>query len=351
VEALRHCDRAQATAQLISMLTGARTDVGPVEQSRILLANGLTVQSFSARALAIEPLREARRLAADAGEPALELRCASELMLGLGWAGQVQESLQIAEYVRSHPLRNGSIWMQRMVVKLDALSAALAGDFLAGANGLMDVGAREVAEDITGDSMSSFRVAAALYQLIGDHKGVAAALTAASEVPLTRFNGFSHAGIAHERARLALATNSPDVGQLLSSAVEMLARYGDLRVELTARCERARWLKEAGDEVEANQEFAACAEGLIRSDPPTAGVALAYLAHSIANQEPSLAQEFADAAVALSEAGRGVPLTAEEKLVIDSVRAFGSAEHSAPAEEFDTTRLKAMLGEFRSGLG
>jgi DNA-binding SARP family transcriptional activator len=351
VEVLRKCDQVHLATTVSKRLLANQESGTQRGRCQALLAASLTSASYSARAIAISELRLARQLAQEINDVELELRCASELTLGLGWSGQLAEAFELATYVFAHPAQHQSVYVQRMTGKLRGLSRAVGGDLIGGANEMMEVGARDLVENVVGDSAADFRVAASLFSLGGDIVSTRKALVAGANVPLTPFNGFSHAGIAHELARLAIADHSIDAFGLSERALILLQRYGDHRTALTARNEHARLLQQLGRTLEAQSEFAACAEGLLGLDIPGAAVAIANLADSMrstGHSQPTTVS-LATAAISLSTAGRGIPLSADEQQIIENVRALATAPtFTEPATLLEHTRR--LLQEIRIDL-
>jgi hypothetical protein len=151
------------------------------------------------------------------------------------------------------------------------------------------------------------------------------------ELPISKFDGFTVAGIAHERAQIAVADNAPNADQLSRQACELLDRFGDHRTALVARRDYASQLLKRGDKNEACAELIAVALGLVGVDRPAAGVTIALLVDSLANELRSNGSDLARAAYELGSAPAGLPLTAIESEKISSMLPLAMPAHINPA--------------------
>lgn len=324
----------------LEQLESAAAASADLVAARYWVCRAVVSPAFADRVPFIERLRWALDVAEQAGDDDLFGRAGGELVFGLGWSGATGEAVKMLDVLRPRvPERNP--WAVATFSGLVSLARAMSGDPGTAAAELIDLSCVFRSIGHPGEVASRLFLAATLARIAGDELQLRRALDVAQELTPDRFSGYSLAGLALERAKLAAAESDPDAGRLLSQARDLLGAFGEQRMAAICRRDIGVWRLANGD-VGGAGDLAGAARQLMRMDPPAAAVAVAHLAASASQGRlPVAASVLRNAIAVLIDEPGGAPLSAPE---ISLVRSH--ADKAAVPPDLET--LAALLRRLES---
>lgn len=303
--------------------------------ARYWVSRGLVSPALSDRAPLVDRLRWAMEIADREGDDDLFRRAGGELVVGLGWSGRLDAARDVLAQLHTR-LPDGNRWAAATLATLASMASALAGDPGTAADELVEHSRvyREIGHQ--GEVAGKLFIAATLARIAGDEARLRRVLDEAQDLIPDRFCGYSAAGLALERAKLAAADGNPDAGRLLWDAYGLLGAFGEQRMVAICRREIGIWRLAQGD-VDGAADLAAAARLLLRLDPGAAAVAVAHLCvaadHAGAHEDGA---QLTDAIGTLMEEPGGAPLSRPELAVVQS-------RASRPARALDRDALAGLL--------
>ncbi len=314
----RSCGRHVDGKHVLARLESVAERSSPLVRAVYWVRRAQMSPSLADRAELIDQLSQAMEVAAANDDEELRLRAGSELIVGLGWSGQLAESGALMADLRSSAPPDNR-WADLTLRGLLSMGRGMIGDPAGAAAELLEQTSEQAEIGHSGELANAFYVAAAMARMAGDADLLAQALSRAESVPLDRFSAYPMAGLAFERARQAVASDDAAAGPLLWEAYGMLEAHGERRTAATCRRELGTWRLRQGD-LEGRHDLAVAAIDLLDVDPRAAAVAIARLSNAGTDDVTSGERAMlAAAASTLATSTSGLPLEPAEVTELGSL--------------------------------
>lgn len=320
------CGRTAPGDQMLRAVEPSVGALPAVEQAEYWVARATISPSMASRSAYLEQLRFAEVAASSAGHDDLASRALVEMAIGLGWSGRIAEACELLERLAKRPERGE--WSALKLASLRALTRGMLGDPRGAARDLVAVGRSQHGLGHLGDVLSNYFLAVNLARLAGDDELVDRILNEAACYQPDRFGAYGWAGLAFERAQLAMRTNASDSTALLEEALIALRHWGEHRTAAVCEQHLGTALLAKGDRTGV-RHLTAAARLLRGSDARAMSVCLAHLVRVADDLEMPEDRDILRVAVGhFATLDSGAPLGASDAAVVAEALAGAAPDAS-----------------------